>query len=254
MAGFRFKKFSITQQRTAMKVNTDGVLLGAWMNIQPSDRNFLDIGTGTGVIALMCAQRLDELHKCVATDGGNRHDCSITGIEIDGNAYADASENVSASPWPWVNLQHIALQDYIPLPDKKFDLIFTNPPYFINSLKSLRCEMLNAKHTDTLSQMDLFNNALRLLEHSGRLAMILPVTEGREFIRKTEFVGEHGGDTLNLIRICEVYTVAHKPAKRLLMEFEKGGYCRHAGLQKERLVICGADNEPFRRLVFDYYL
>lgn len=255
MAGFRFKKFSITQQRTAMKVNTDGVLLGAWMNILPSDTNFLDIGTGTGVIALMCAQRLDELHGCTATEGGDcRHSCNITGIEIEDNAYADALENVSSSPWPWVNLQHIALQDYIPLPDKKYDLIFTNPPYFINSLKSSGSEMANAKHTDSLSQMELLNNTLRLLKTGGRLAMILPVTEGREFIRKTEFVGAHGAETLNIIRMCEVYTVAHKPAKRLLMEFEKGISRSTTCIKKEKLVICGADNEPFRKLMFNYYL
>lgn len=254
MAGFRFKRFGITQQRTAMKVNTDGVLLGSWMNILPSDANFLDIGTGTGVIALMCAQRLDEQHDCVATGGVCSHGCTITGIEIEDNAYADALENVSASPWPWVGLQHVALQDYVPLPDKKYDLIFTNPPYFINSLKSSGTKMVNAKHTDSLSQMDLLNNTLRLLKTGGRLAIILPVTEGREFIRKTEFVGKHGIETLNLIRMCEVFTVAHKPVKRLLMEFEKGVKTSAVCVEKEKLVICGADNEPFRRLMFNFYL
>lgn len=254
MDGFRFKRFGITQQRTAMKVNTDGVLLGAWMNILPSDVNFLDIGTGTGVIALMCAQRLDELHDCMATDGTCSHGCSITGIEIEDNAYADALENVSASPWTWVNLQHVALQDYIPLPNKQYDLIFTNPPYFINSLKSSDSGMANAKHTGSLSQMDLLNNTLRLLKTGGRLAMILPVTEGREFLRKTEFVGKHGVETLNLIRMCEVCTVAHKPAKRLLMEFEKGIKTSTVCVEKERLVICGTDNGSFRRLVSNFYL
>lgn len=237
-----------------MKVNTDGVLLAAWMNILPSDNSFLDIGTGTGVLALICAQRLDEMHDCTAMGGGCIRNFRVTGIEIDGNAYADAVENISASPWPWVNVQHIALQDYNPFPNNRFDLIFTNPPYFINSLKSTESELSNAKHTDTLSQMDLLNNTLRLLETGGRLAMILPVTEGCEFIRKTEFVGEHGAETLNLIRLCEVYSVEHKPAKRLLMEFVKGRYSSNAEIEKEKLVICGADNEPFRRLMFNYYL
>lgn len=254
MAGFRFKKFKIEQERTAMKVNTDGVLLAAWMNILPSDSSFLDIGTGTGVLALICAQRLDEMHNCAAADSGCMRSFGITGLEIDGNAYADAVENVSASPWPWVNVLHIALQDYTPPHNNRFDLIFTNPPYFIHSLKSMGSELSKAKHTDTLSQMDLLNNTLRLLKAGGRLAMILPVTEGREFIRKTEFVGKHGAETLNLIRICEVYSVEHKPAKRLLMEFVKGRYGANAEIEKEKLVICGADNEPFRRLMFNYYL
>ena len=114
--------------------------------------------------------------------------------------------------------------------------------------------MVNAKHTDSLSQMDLLNNTLRLLKTGGRLAIILPVTEGREFIRKTEFVGKHGTETLNLIRMCEVFTVAHKPVKRLLMEFEKGVKTSAVCVEKEKLVICGADNEPFRRLMFNFYL
>lgn len=258
MAGFRFKRFNIEQERTAMKVNTDGVLLGAWMDILPSDRTFLDIGTGTGVIALMCAQRVEELHNPIDTEPaaryGNGHDCRITGIEIEDNAYADATDNVSSSPWPWVEVQHVALQDYSPHPHNCFDLVFTNPPYFINSLKSSGCEMASAKHTDTLSQMDLLNNALRLLNIGGRLAVILPVTEGLEFIRKTEFVGKHTKLTLNLIRVCEVFTVEHKPAKRLLMEFRKGEYNAGQGIEKEKLVISGPDNERFKRLMSDFYL
>lgn len=258
MAGFRFKQFNIEQERTAMKVNTDGVLLGAWMDILPTDNTFLDIGTGTGVIALMCAQRVEKLHNSADTEKDNLHnssqDCKITGIEIEDNAYADAADNVSSSPWPWVEVQHVALQDYTPNYPTGFDLIFTNPPYFINSLKSSGDEMANAKHTDTLSQMELLNNVLRLLCIGGRLAVILPVTEGREFIRKTEFVGKHTKMTLNLIRVCEVFTVGHKPAKRLLMEFRKGEYNTGLGIIKEKLVISGPDNERFKRLMFDFYL
>lgn len=233
MASFRFKKFEVVQERSAMKVNTDGVLLGAWMNILPSDRTLLDIGTGSGVIALMAAQRVIELQR----HGNAEHVCSgkcrILGIDIDAGSLEDAAENFSnffetsfcrgkghdveleQLLVPVQNLKHH-------LPDRKFDLIFSNPPYFINALKSAGEAKSNARHTDTLSQGEMIRSALELLAPNGRLALVLPSAEAQEFMRKVEFIASRtaeGEAALRLVRLCKVHTLRTKPAKRWLMEF-----------------------------------
>ena len=129
--GFTFKQFHIDHSRCAMKVGTDGTLLGAWATL-PTDGSILDIGTGTGLIAIMAAQR----------SFGSK----ITAIDIDEDCVLQARENVAASPWPdHIEVIHSALQDFSPT--QKFDCIISNPPYFIDSQLSPDAARSTARHT-----------------------------------------------------------------------------------------------------------
>ena len=239
MNSFRFKQFEVVQNFSAMRVNTDAVLLGAWMSIPQADGGvaprMLDIGTGTGVIALMAGQR--------AAHAGT--EARIEAVEIDAGACKDAGENFNAAPWKGIEfvLHQKSLQELSnSLPDK-FDLVFTNPPYFIDSLKSSEDAKVLARHTDTLSQRELLFYSTPLLKEGGTLAIILPVVEGEELLRKVEFMADvavaAGGDTAALFpsRICYVHTVERKPAKRLMLEFVKCAPSNRPTMRREQLVM-----------------
>ncbi len=195
---FHFKQFSVSHKRSSMKVGTDGVLLGAWVNIGGA-QTILDIGTGTGLIALMLAQRTPS-NVC------------IDAIEVDAKACMDADENIRASPWTEkITLHQTAIQSY--QPEKKYDLIISNPPYFINSFKPPDKSRHVARHTDTLTFEELIQASLRLLEPEGRLAVILPQTEGQLFLSLAQRKG------LFCIRQWTFRSRIHKPIERLLLEF-----------------------------------
>ena len=140
MSVFHFKKFDVRNDKSAMKVNTDGVLLGAVAPLKPTDRQILDIGTGTGTIALMLAQRLSQ-------DAGEiPSGAMITGIDIDNDAAAEAGENFRESPWDGILAAlHTPLSEYNP--DRKFDLIVSNPPYYDASLTNPDARKAAARHT-----------------------------------------------------------------------------------------------------------
>lgn len=195
---FHFKQFSVSHKRSSMKVGTDGVLLGAWTTVDAA-KTILDIGTGTGLIALMLAQR---------TSPGTH----IDAVELDEQAWMDATENVRASPWvEKIALHQTAIQLY--QPEKKYDLIISNPPYFINSFKPPDKSRHVARHTDTLTFEELIRASLRLLEPEGRLAVILPQTEGQLFLSLAQRNG------LFCIRQWTFRSRRHKPIERLLLEF-----------------------------------
>lgn len=158
---FKFKQFTIHQENCAMKVGTDGVLLGAWINIGNA-QTILDIGTGTGLIALMMAQRSSS---------------EIDAIEIDQDAAKQAYANFRGSPWSnRLNIIHSSFQDYS-INEKKYDLLVANPPYFLNSLKTPDLKRAIARHDHLLNRYDLIEGSFRLLNLKGRLAVILPVAE-----------------------------------------------------------------------------
>ena len=196
---FAFKQFTIHHDRCAMKVGTDGVLLGAWVNLSNSHR-ILDIGTGTGLIALMMAQRCN--------------DSNITAIDIDTEAVSQANENIQASPW---KDRVIAIQQDIRSfhPNKSFDTIVSNPPYFINSLKSSDTQRNTARHTDTLSAEDLIRKTADLLTEDGYFSIILPTEQIEELIQISERVGLYPS------RRTQVITRPGLMPKRTLMEFCK---------------------------------
>lgn len=156
---FQFKKFTIYHDKCAMKVGTDGVLLGAWSETEACNR-ILDIGTGSGLIALMLAQRSKAI---------------IDAIDIDNKACSQAEENAKSSPFSkQINIYHSSLSDFSTTCTKRYDLIVSNPPYFINSLKCPNIQRNTARHTDTLTLETLLQDSCKLLTPQGRIALILP--------------------------------------------------------------------------------
>ncbi|MEE0972800.1 MAG: methyltransferase, partial [Paludibacteraceae bacterium] len=154
---FRFKQFTVYQDRCAMKVGTDGVLLGVLADVSKATR-ILDIGTGTGLIALMLAQRQKDAH--------------VDAIEIDEQAAQQAQENIAQSPFCYIHVHTTALQAYNST--QPYDLIVSNPPYFVDSLKAPNAARNLARHTDSLSFADLLQGAERLLHNDGCFWVILP--------------------------------------------------------------------------------
>lgn len=230
---FQFKQFRINQQRTAMKVGTDGVLLGAWVNVSHAE-TILDIGTGTGVIALMLAQRSN---------------APITAIEIEKNAAEEATENASNSPWNHrVTVLNISLQNFVKTKPGTFGLIVSNPPFYTNSQKS-KCDYLAmAKHNHLLPPGELIGGSFRLLSPEGRLAVILPALSAGEFTKTAENAG------LYLIRQTQVRPCNFKSPHRLLMEFGKN----KTGKPADSLNIHTDDGsdytEDYKHLTRDFYL
>lgn len=255
MSSFRFKQFEVVQDFSAMRVNTDAVLLGAWMSIPQGEDGvaprLLDIGTGTGVIALMAGQR-------AAQSGAN---ACIEAVEIDDGACNDASRNFGAAPWKGVEfvLHHKSLQEFSDSHPQPFDLVFTNPPYFIDSLKSSDDAKVLARHTDTLSQREILFHCTKLVKPGGKLAVVLPVIEGEEFLRKVEFLMTNtpaGENCFVPVRVCRVHTVGRKPAKRLLMEFElcKGGVKKEPHIGQLVMMSEGSNTAEYADLVGEFYL
>ncbi|MCO6501317.1 MAG: methyltransferase [Vicingus serpentipes] len=193
---FQFKQFAIQQDLSAMKVGTDAVLLGAWLT--PKEGDLLDIGTGTGLLSLMLAQRTST--------------AQIDAIDVDENAYQQAMINVGNSPWKnRVHIQHQSIQLF--KTEKKYDLIFSNPPYFINSSKASEEARNRARHADELPYNQLIVAVKRLLKREGIFAVVLPVNEAQLFIEEAK------GRELFLNRKCSVKPNINKIPKRVLMEF-----------------------------------
>ena len=190
---FRFKQFSVAHDKCAMKVNTDGVLLGAWTDPDGA-KQILDIGTGTGVIALVLAQK---------TPGAK-----IDAIDIDEGAALQAKENFAASPWSdRLHAIHSSLQNYTT--DKKYDLIISNPPYFVNDYNP---GMNIAKHTLTLSHTELVSGINRLLTGTGTAMITLPA------FRIPKFTLLLQNEKLFITHITEVSSIQGKPPYLALVE------------------------------------
>ncbi len=265
MGAFRFKQFEVMQEHSAMKVNTDAVLLGAWASVPGTENvHVLDIGTGTGVIALMVGQRI-----ATGTDVRTEAPAGcIHAVEIDSGACEDAAANFGAAPWKGISfhLHGKSLQEFASNEAKdsgmKFNLIVSNPPYFISSLKNSSENKTLARHTDTLSQRELLFHSTALLSEGGIFAVILPVTEGEELLRKVEFMAQAAVNATSCqqvlfpSRICYIHTVEHKPAKRLMLEFIKCHPSARPVLQREQLVMMckGSYTLEYSSLVGKFYL
>lgn len=195
---FRFKQFTVYHDLCAMKVGIDGVLLGAWAEADSAKR-VLDIGTGSGLIALMIAQRSPQ--------------AEITAIDIDKGAVSQARINAKNSPWKdRIHVYHASLQEYAQR-EEKFDLIVSNPPYFLNSLKAPDEKRSSARHADTLTHKELVLLSKEMLSAEGRLCIILPVEEGRECMKFAEQNGLFCTKTVN------IHPKPNVDVKRLLLEF-----------------------------------
>lgn len=198
---FEFKQFKIHQDKTAMKVGTDGVLIGAWTDL-PSAGKVLDIGTGTGLLALMVAQRNPEL--------------LIHAIEIDESASIQALQNVKESKWTdRISVEHISFQEYVSSTNKRFDLIITNPPFFNSGVKAIETERSIARHADALPPEILLEGVKKLLKPEGTVALILP-TDAYEKLSLAAF---HAG--FFECRKLLVYPTLKKPVVRILSQWTK---------------------------------
>jgi tRNA1Val (adenine37-N6)-methyltransferase len=235
MAGgdsFVFKQFIVKQNKCAMKVGTDSVLLGAWADLPPSGR-VLDIGAGTGIIAMMLAQR------CIA---------HIDTIEIDEDAFTQATENCGNCKWKdRLNVHHASFQDFAKVGSKKYDAIVTNPPYFSNSLQSASESRTKARHTCTLSFEELIEGIKSLLHLKGTFATILPSKESELFVEIAEKSG------LFPIKMMRIQTTASKPAKRVMMQFA----FHRKSFSESTLVIENTDHSytpDYKHLTRDFYL
>ncbi|MEG2277250.1 MAG: methyltransferase [Odoribacter sp.] len=228
---FQFKQFTIQQDRTPMKVGTDGVLLGAWADLEKADR-LLDVGTGTGLIALMSAQR----NPTVVVDA----------LEIESNACRQAQENIQESEWAQrIQVIPVALQAYFPA--YQYDCIVCNPPFFINSTKPPDNGRTLARHCDTLSHQELVEHAARLLKPTGCFCVILPPSEADQMIRlanKYELFPEH---------ITYVLPNPDKSPKRYLIKFVFGSV---STLKDELVVELNRHqySEEYIRLTRAFYL
>ena len=166
---FQFKQFSIQQNKTAMKVGTDGVLLGCWANINYNPFSILDIGAGTGLIALIMAQRSNaEI---------------IDSIELNIEAFEQTVENFEQSDWgDRLFCYHASLQEFVEEIEDKYDLIISNPPFYTSTYKELSEERAMARHADSLPYSDLLKGTSNLLSENGTAAFIIPYSDEDTFI------------------------------------------------------------------------
>lgn len=229
---FHFRHFTIHQDKCAMKVGTDGVLLGAWIQAAGSKR-ILDIGTGTGLIALMMAQKSN---------------AQIDAIDIDQDASVQAAENFNDSLWSdRLNAISGPVQEYAKESSEQYDLIVSNPPYFMGAHPAPSEARNVARHMDEhLSIEELVEAVHRLLTENGRFCIILPYIEGSRF---KSYASEHG---LYPTRITKVITKTGKTEKRVLMEFAKS----IIDCQEDEIILqdeLGNYTEQYRKLTTDFY-
>jgi len=197
---FQFKQFTVAQDQCAMKIGTDGVLLGAWVSLSNSPQSILDIGAGTGVIALQLAQR------SVAE--------TIDAIEIDDKAYEQCTHNFESSPWAdRLFCYHASIQEFVSEIDEQYDLVISNPPFYTDNYTSGNSERNRARFTDALPFEHLLVSAAHLLSKNGTFAVILPKKEEENFIKIALQY------SLFPTRICNVKGTPVSAEKRSLLEF-----------------------------------
>lgn len=247
MSVFHFKKFDVVNERSAMKVNTDGVILGAAMTILPSDRLMLDIGTGTGTIALMAAQRFFDSAQDVSRT--IKADFRIDAVDIDEPSATEAAANFETSPWAGsLKAHNLSLQVFAQKESEIYDLIFSNPPYFEDSLTAPDERKSVARHTsDGLSYRDIFEFAKDRLSESGRVSLVLPADQENSLTRYARMCGLH------LFRILRVRTTPRKNPSRIVAEFAR---TRCIEPVEELLTIQdeGKYTQEYLSLTRDFYL
>lgn len=253
MGEFRFKKFSLINEKSALKVNTDGVLLGVCSSLSPlgEKARILDIGTGTGLVALLMCQRL--------SDEG-MEDFSVTGVEIDPLSFEEAKSNFSRSPW---NRHAVALMCSFERVEGTFTHILCNPPYFLSSLPNPDSRKASARHS--VLQEDSGNNsegshlnwksavsyASTHLAEGGVLSLIVPAEEEPSIGREARFVG------LRPFRRVRVRTVERKPFSRVVLEMKfMPGSTTGLGMESLDLTIQSRDGytPQYNDLMKDFYL
>ncbi len=230
---FRFKQFEVVQSRSSMKVGTDAVLLGAWANVQLSGSGrLLDVGAGTGVIALICAQR------CPA--------CRVEAIEIHPGSAEDCAENFTRSPWG--DRMTLIQGDFLQLNNgRHYQIIISNPPYFSDSLRASDPGRSAARHDDTLPSDKFMMHSAELLEPEGRVCVIIPTNQLERWVSSARAAG------FTAERICHVYTLAYKEPPRVMLEFRRGEIAEPI---MESILIeksPGEFSEAYKALTHEFY-
>ena len=225
-----------------MKVGTDGTLLGAWTPVeQAQNGTILDVGTGSGLIALMLAQRCPE--------------ATILGIDADEAATKQAMDNFARSKWSdRLTAKHLSLQQLAQdeTYSASFDLIVSNPPYFVDSLKNPDATRRTARHTDSLSYAELLDCSQRLLKPDGTLALILPAEAEQTLLT---LASQH---ELFPYIVTHVHTRAHKPAKRILLALSYKPNRSYMSYRTNELILQDENGTPrsaaYQSLCKDFYL
>jgi tRNA1Val (adenine37-N6)-methyltransferase len=244
---FYFKHFAVEQEGSAMKVGTDGVLLGAWCRIEPMDEAMLDVGTGNGLITLMLAQRTEKF------TGVSAKMPTIEAVEIDPAACKTAQRNFEASKWSDRISLHCVDAQYF-MSTNKFDHIVSNPPFFIDSLTPPDQSRSTARHAKSLTYEALIALSDRLLRKDGRISMILPT--GAETQKMIFIAGAQG---FVVSRRTDVHSTLKSGSKRTLIEFSRiNPEQNQINVKPEILTIHGADlgsfSAEYRALTSDFYL
>lgn len=222
MSIFKFKQFLVNQDQCAMKIGTDGVLLGAWTPIDNQPKTILDIGTGTGIIALMLAQR------------GNSQ--QIDALEIDENAYEQAVDNFENSPWSdRLFCFHAGLDEFVEEPEDEYDLIVSNPPFYSEDYRSENVQRDLARFQEAMPFEDLIEAAALLLSENGIFTVIIPFKEEENFlalakeyelfpIKRTRVKGSHTTPIVRSLLAFKRYELAVLSADELVIEISRHEY------------------------------
>jgi tRNA1Val (adenine37-N6)-methyltransferase len=232
---FRFKQFTIQQEHSAMKVGTDGVLLGAWASVPGPGSRVLDVGTGTGLIALMMAQRAK--------------DVVVDALEIAPSSARQAAENFQNSPWKEsIHCMPSSFQDYSSKCKSKYDQIICNPPFFSASLKTPSKERNLARHDDSLSLKDFFSSSVSLMNRTSIISLILPAD------KETQAMNLITVHKLFCNRLTRVIPAPGKHSKRILLECS---YLPGESTEDELTIETGTRHQysdEFKNLVDEFYL
>lgn len=233
MEPFRFKQFQVRHDRSSMRIGVDSVNLGAWADLA-SVRTVLDVGTGCGIIALMCAQRNAE--------------AEILAVDLHPESVEQARENFMESPWS--DRLRAVQQDFMQVDSisSGYDLIISNPPYFHSGVKDITTARERARHQAGLSPMVLIERSASLLSHEGRLAMVVPSDQEDEIKECAS------RNALYLSRLTKVKARADLPAKRLLIEFR---LIQPEKVEETELILETSPGNPtdeYRKLCSGFYL
>jgi len=230
---FEFKQFTVRHDRSALKVCTEACILGAYTDVS-NIQTALDIGTGTGLLALMLAQRNNSLR--------------IDAVEIDVESYHQAQENIIQSPFAQqIEVHAGAIQQWAPVNNTRYDLIISNPPFFTSHLRSKNETRNRALHTDTLSLEDLAYSVDKLLDPNGRFVILLPAYQTHLFTVQASKFG------LYPVLQLHVYQKLNQPVFRLISTFRKV----KSALVVEEMTIYDEDNiysSAFSQLLSAYYI
>lgn len=222
MSTFNFKQFTVQQDRCAMKIGTDGVLLGAWCPIDNNPFSVLDIGAGTGILSLMLAQRSNAEQ--------------IDSIEIDEEAYEQCVENFENSPWSdRLFCFHAGLDEFVEEPEDEYDIIISNPPFYSENYKTDDSQRDLARFQDALPFEDLIEAADLLLSENGIFAVILPYKEEERFIdlcaevelfpvKVTRVKGSHTTPIVRSLLAFKRYELSVLTADELVIEISRHEY------------------------------